>query len=337
MSNLDRLLTDVADGRDLDAAATQFVFEAIVAGRLAPPRIQQFLIDLSNKGVTVAELVGAARVMRQSVTPVECRVATAIDTCGTGGDGISTFNVSTAAAIVASAAGAVVAKHGNRSHSRRSGSAECLTALGVRTDLSPERLSECLHEIGIAFLHAARLHPAMAIVADIRRQIGRPTIFNLLGPLTNPAGVRRQIIGVPRPELLETMARALIDLGFDRGIVVHGGGLCDFTITGPSGFIQIDGNQVREDQLTPEQLGLQTRDLSELLVESPEQSAVVIRGVLDGNDTAARQHTLLNAAAALWVAGVADDLREGLTLAGHSIDNGAAASKLDQLIAFTNA
>ena len=333
---LDELIKTVASGQDLDEAQTMALFEGIVSGALDREQIKSFLFDIARKGPSISEIVGAARVMRRHVTPIACANPNAIDTCGTGGDGISTFNVSTAAAIVASAAGATVAKHGNHTHSRRSGSAECIRALGVNIDLKPDRVAECLNTVGIAFLYAVKLHPAMARVAEIRREIVRPTIFNLLGPLTNPAGVTRQIIGVPRPELLEPMAQALLQLGVVHGIVVHGCGLCDFTVTGRSTYVEVAGESIRSHEIDPTDLGFETHDLGELCIESPAESAVMIREVLTGNRGGPRNHTVLNAAAALVVAGVAPDLGQGLALAATAIDSGAAHTKLQGLIEFTN-
>lgn len=325
----------IADGETLSAERTDSLFTALMAGRFAPDAVERFLRALAARGETVDEIVGAARVLRRHVTAVPCADPSALDTCGTGGDGISTFNVSTAAALIAAGAGATVAKHGNRTHSRRSGSADVLEALGVPTDLPPPRLGECLREIGIAFLHAARLHPAMAIVAPVRRAIGTPTIFNYLGPLTNPAAVTRQIIGVPRVELLPRIAEALRRLGAVHAWIVHGDdGLCDLTTTTTSRYIEVRPGRLTEHTITPEEAGLPRTNPADLMADSPAASADVIRAVLAGQPGPARHHALLNTGAALVVAGRANSLHEGITLAAESIDSGRAAAKLEALIRF---
>ncbi|QDV91851.1 Anthranilate phosphoribosyltransferase [Phycisphaerae bacterium RAS2] len=334
-TEIDDVTRRIAGGEALSAERTDLLFTALMAGQFAPDAVERFLRALAARGETIAEIVGAARVLRRHVTAVSCTDPGAIDTCGTGGDGISTFNVSTAAAFVAAGAGATVAKHGNRTHSRCSGSADVLEALGVPTDLSPTRLGECLREIGIAFLHAARLHPAMAVVAPVRRAIGTPTIFNYLGPLTNPAAVTRQIIGVPRAELLPLIAEALRRLGAVHAWVVHGDdGLCDLTTTTTSRYIELRDGRLTEHALAPEEAGLPRSKPSELLVDSPAASADMIRAVLSGQPGPARHHTLLNAGAALVVAGRAGTLKVGIKLAADSIDTGRAAAKLEALVQF---
>ncbi len=332
-ASLDQLIESVFQMRDLSRVESAELLSALMSGRFTDDRVKQLLLAWAAKGETVEEIVGAAGVMRRCVTPIACAAPAAIDTCGTGGDGISTFNVSTAAAVVAAAAGAVVAKHGNRSNSRRSGSAEVLAEMGVDIEAPPATVEHCLRRVGIAFLFAPRLHPAMGRVAEIRRKIGRPTIFNLLGPLTNPAGVRRQIIGVPRPNLLHTLAEALRELGAAQAIVVHGhDGLCDFSITGESCFVELRGGSIGERAVSPEDVGLTPGSLDDLRVTGPAESAAVIRAVFDGEQSARRDHTLLNAAAALVVAGVASDLADGVRRAALVIDSGAARTILDRLV-----
>lgn len=334
-TEIDEATRRITEGEVLSAEQTDSLFTALMAGRFAPGAVERFLRALAARGETIDEIVGAARVLRRHVTRVPCADPNAIDTCGTGGDGISTFNVSTAAAIVAAGAGATVAKHGNRTHSRRSGSADVLDALGVATDLPPPRLGDCLREIGIAFLHAARLHPAMAVVAPVRRAIGTPTIFNYLGPLTNPAAVTRQIIGVPRAELLPLIAESLRRLGAVRAWVVHGDdGLCDLTTTMTSRYIELRDGRLTEHTLAPEDVGLPRARPTDLMVDSPAASANMIRAVLASQSGSARHHTLLNAGAALVVAGRANNLEQGIKLAAESIDTGQAKEKLDALIRF---
>jgi anthranilate phosphoribosyltransferase len=330
------LIDGVVAGRSLSHEEAALVFGELVAGRLPDQRVTQFLTALADKGETVEEIVGAAEVLRRHVVRIACDDPDAVDTCGTGGDGISTFNVSTAAALVAAGAGAIVAKHGNRSNSRRSGSAEVLIALGVNIDAPPALVARCIREVGIGFLFAAGLHPAMKRVAAIRREIGRPTIFNLLGPLTNPAFVRRQIVGVPRMALMETIALALGKLGVVRAFVVHGhDGLCDLTITGPSSYIELRDGRTAHHTIQPEDFGLNRAPLDALRIESPEESADAIRDILSGRRGPHRDHTLLNAAAALTAAGRTADLSEGIERAAASIDSGAAAETLKKLAAFT--
>lgn len=330
------LMEAVFGGGTLSEREASTVFEAMVGGTISDERIERFLIAMAERGETVEEIVGAARVLRAQVVPIVCGSENAIDTCGTGGDGISTFNVSTAAALVAAGAGAVVAKHGNRSNSRASGSAEALAALGVNVDAPPAIVEQCLREIGFGFLHAARLHPAMGRVAAVRKKLGRPTIFNLLGPLANPARVERQVIGVPRSELMMKIATALQRLGAVHVLVVHGDdGLCDLTITGTSRAVEFRDGTLNENVIRPEDVGLKSAGLETLRVDDSRQSAAAIRDVLGGQTGPRRDHALLNGAAALVVAGVAFDLTDGVDRAATSIDSGAAMKVLDRLIEMT--
>jgi anthranilate phosphoribosyltransferase len=324
------VLAQLVAHRHLSRDQARDWFTALMAGRLGEAEIAAVLTALARKGEHPDEIAGAAEAMRARVTPVRVPAGVeAIDTCGTGGDGISTFNVSTTAAIIAAAAGAVVAKHGNRTNTRVSGSAEVLAALGVHIDADVAIVERCLAQMGIGFLFAPRLHPAMAVVAPIRKALGIRTIFNLLGPLSNPAGVRRQIIGVPRTELIEPMAGALQQLGVERAMVVHGhGGLCDLSTTGPSIIRHVHGDRQWNETLQPSELGLANWRIQQLLVDSPAASARVIRGILEGKPGAARDHALLNAAGALVVAGRADDFAAGLALAAEAVDSGRAADTL---------
>ncbi|MEK6644341.1 MAG: anthranilate phosphoribosyltransferase [Planctomycetota bacterium] len=335
MSVSQPLIDRIIRGENLAQDESATLFESIMTGEVPADAAERVLRALSDRGETVDEIVGAATVLRRHVTRIPVEFPDAIDTCGTGGDGISTFNVSTAAAIVAAAAGAKVAKHGNRSYTRKSGSAEVLTELGVDVDASPAVVARCIREVGIGFLHAARLHPAMARVAEIRRKIGKPTIFNMLGPLTNPAGVRRQIIGVPRDAWIERVALALSKLGTVHAFVVCGENrLCDFTITGPSRYAEIRGTQVTMHEISPSALNMKFAPLESLLVSSPRESAAAIRAVLNGETGPRRDHTLFNSAAALVVAGVAADFAQGLTLATRAIDTGETSRTL---VALANA
>lgn len=327
----------VAAGQDLAKEQAATAVDAIISGGLSDEEIERFLRVMAVKGESIDELVGGATAMRQHVTRVECRHTDAIDTCGTGGDGISTFNVSTAAGIVAAAAGARVAKHGNRTNSRKSGSAEVLTSLGVRIDAPPAVVSRCLDGLGIGFLFAAKLHPAMGRVAPIRKRIGTPTIFNLLGPLANPAGVQRQIIGVPRLHLVPLMAEALRRLGAVRAMVVNGDdGLCDFTITAPSRFAELRDGEITMRTIEPSAAGLAAQPIEALRIDSPQQSAEMIRAIFAGHAGAGRDHTLLNAAAALVVAGLSSSFADGVSRAAAAIDEGKAGRVLEGLVELTN-
>jgi anthranilate phosphoribosyltransferase len=333
---VDKLTDHVIAGEDLTREQTGSVFSELMSGRLTDGQIERLLAALADKGETVDEIVGAAEVMRAHVTPIACDDPNAVDTCGTGGDGISTFNVSTAAAIVAAGAGARVAKHGNRTNTRKSGSAEVLQALGVNIDCTPEVVARCIREARIGFLFAAKLHPAMRHAAAVRRKLARRTIFNLLGPLTNPAGVRRQIVGVASEAAMDKIAGALQRLGTVHAFVVHGhDGLCDLTITGPSSTIELRDGRLERRTITPEDLGLHSASPNALRISTPAESAAVIRAILDGETGPCRDHTLLNAAAPLVAAGVAADLRDGITRAAAAIDRGAAAEALEKLIAIT--
>ena len=314
------------------------LFSRIMAGELVDVEIAAVLTALTCKGETAAELAGSARAMREKAQPVRLPEGVeGIDTCGAGGDGISTMNVSTATAIVAAAAGATVAKHGNRTNTRVSGSAEVLAALGVNLEADVPVIEQCLAGARIGFLYAIKLHPAMRFAAPVRRQLGIRTIFNLLGPLTNPAGVKRQLLGVPRAELTETIVDVLRLLGATRAMVVHGhGGLCDLSVTGPSRVSELSGGQIRTYQVDPTALGLAVSTLDQLLVDSPQASAAAIRDVLAGTPGAKRDIVILNAAAALVVAGIASDLADGVARAAQAIDSGAAQKTLAALVAISN-
>ncbi|GMU23409.1 MAG: anthranilate phosphoribosyltransferase [Phycisphaerae bacterium] len=330
---IDRAIARVKSAQPLSREQMRAVFTLIMTGQVAAEPMGAFLKALAAKGETVEEIAGAADVMNEHVTRVRCQ-ADCIDTCGTGGDGISTFNVSTAAAILAAAAGATVAKHGNRTNTRVSGSAEAVAALGVNLDAAVSILERCLSECRIAFLFAPHLHPAMRHAAPVRRELGIRTIFNLLGPLTNPAGAKRQLLGVPRPELTETIAQVLAARGATFAWVVHGhNGLCDLTITGPTRVAEVRAGQIRTFTLSPDEFGLKPSKLDALLVNSAAESAAAIQAILEGRETSVRRdHALLNAAAALVVAGLAADPPQGLRLAEDTIRSGAAADTLAALV-----
>jgi anthranilate phosphoribosyltransferase len=270
--------------------------------------------------------------MRRKMTRVQCD-ADAVDTCGTGGDGLSTFNVSTTAAIIAAAAGATVAKHGNRTATRASGSAEVLLTLGVNIEAGVPAIERCLREVRIGFLYAPALHPAMKHAAPVRAALGIRTIFNLLGPMANPAAVRRQVVGVPHPRWTETLAAVLKELGSHHVWVVHGAdGLCDLTITGETRVTELRNGALRTFSVSPEECGLTRAPLDALRVDSVPASANAVRGILAGEQSPRSDHALLNAAATILVAGMAEDLRDGVAQAARTIESGAAAATLDALI-----
>jgi len=325
-------LEQIVAGGSLSREDTRLAFERIMSGQMDLPVMAGLLVALAVKGETVDEIVGAAQAMRERVTPVRCDPDT-VDTCGTGGDGISTFNVSTAAAIVAAAAGVPVAKHGNRTHTRASGSAEALEALGVNIEADVPSVERCLQDAKIGFLYARALHPAMRHAAPVRTALGIRTLFNLVGPLVNPAGVRRQVVGVSRPSWIDTIATALRELGAVKAWVVHGcDGLCDLTITGPSHVAELDGGVIRTFEMIPERCGLSRASLDSLRVGSAAESAEALRHILAGEAGPRRDHALLNAGAAILVGGRAESLRDGVRLAAEAVDRGAAAATLDLLI-----
>ena len=324
------IFEQLARRRDLTRDQARTMFERIMAGETAQSVTAALLGALLVKGECVDELVGGAEAMRAKAVTIRCD-ADCIDTCGTGGDGISTFNVSTTAAIIAAAAGATVAKHGNRSTSRASGSTEVLSSLGIDVDAEPAIVERCLREAGIGYLNARLLHPAMKHAAPVRQAIPVRTIFNLLGPLTNPAGVRRQVIGVPRSDLRHLMAQALLELGAKHAWVVHGGdGLCDLTITAETAVVEVREGRLNSLTVCPEDVGLQRAKLQSLLTDSPASSAEAVLDILRGKAGPKRDHALLNAGAALVVAGVAEALHDGVILAARAIDGGAALDTLRQ-------
>ena len=310
--------------------------ETILAGGATPVQIAGFLVALRMKGETVDELAGGARALRAHAVPVRDVPSGAIDTCGTGGDGAGTLNVSTAAGLVAAAAGVPVAKHGNRAASGTVGGADVLEALGVRVDLPPEAASACLARVGFAFLFAPMHHPALREAAAARRELGVRTVFNLLGPLANPAGVRRQVIGVFARRWVEPVAAVLLRLGAERAWVVHGaGGLDELALEGESTVAEVAHGAVRLMTVRPGDAGLPPAPLPALRVSSVTDAAARLRTVLEGERGPLREVVCLYAAAALVVGDAAPDLRAGAALAARTIDGGAARALLARLVAFT--
>ncbi len=330
---IDRLIRR-EDLSEEDAAGAMAV---IMAGEATEAQIAGFLVALRMKGETVAEITGCAEAMREAAVPIDAGGLEVVDTCGTGGDRTGTFNVSTAAAIVAAGAGVPVAKHGNRSVSSGSGSADVLAELGVDIQAPVPVVERCIREAGLGFLFAPSLHKAMRYAIGPRRELGVRTVFNILGPLTNPARTQRQVLGVFSEELVEPMARVLKGLGAVRAMVVHSDdGLDELSISDASVIAEVDAADVRVRRITPEDVGITRVPLDELLVEDPAHSAQVIRSMLAGDEGPVRDMALLNAAAAICVGGHADSLRMGILAASDAVDSGRAAEVLEKLVAITN-
>ncbi len=325
----------VVGGHDLGREETEALFGLLMDGGLSEGLKAALLVALRMKGETPAEIAGAAAAMRRRVVAIPHTTEGVVDTCGTGGDGRGTFNISTAAALVAAAAGVPVAKHGNRSVSSRSGSADVLAALGVVIEIEPETAAASLERVGIAFLFAPRLHPAMREVMPVRRELGLRTIFNVLGPLTNPAGARRQVMGVYAPDLVARLAHVLADLGAEHALVVHGeDGLDEITTTGPTRVAEVRDGEVRLSTLSPESLGLPRATLADLAGGTPEENAATMERVLAGEKGPLADVVAANAGAALYVAGRAESLPAGVEAARAVLASGAAAAKLDELRRF---
>jgi anthranilate phosphoribosyltransferase len=334
---IDVAIRRVAEGQHLDRDEMHKVFSEVMDGRATDVQKTAFLIALRMKGETVDEITGAAMAMRERVTPLTVDREQIIDTCGTGGDGRGTFNVSTVAALVAAGAGASVAKHGNRAVSSSCGSADVLSALGVNIDLDAARMSEVLRRTGIAFLFAPKLHPAMGAVAAIRRELGVRTIFNVLGPLTNPAFARRQVLGVYSLHLVDIVARVLLALGADHAVVVHShDGLDEISISAATCVCEVRGGELRSYELQPEEIGVERHNIDEIAGGDSRENARIAREVLGGGSGPRTEIVAANAGAALYVSGAAPTVRDGVTMARESIASGRAMAKLQELVAVTN-
>jgi anthranilate phosphoribosyltransferase len=334
-------LNQLLVGESLSTQQAEAVMDQIMTGAATPAQIAGFLVALRVKGETVAEITGCARAMRRVAVQVRPARADVVDTCGTGGDRAGTFNISTTTAFVVAGAGLGVAKHGNRSVSSRSGSADVLEALGLNLDLTPEQVAGAIDEVGIGFLFAPKLHPAMRYAIGPRRELGVRTVFNILGPLTNPASAPAQLLGVYDASLTEVLARVLQQLGGRAAFVVHGhGGLDELTTTGPNrvsyfGAAPANG-QVITETLDPGRLGFAPARLEDLTGGDPEENARITRRVLAGEDCGPRRDVvLLNAAAALLAGGAVSDLEQGVGRAAHSIDSGAALVTLEALVGYS--
>lgn len=331
--DLTQAINQVVARRDLTAEEMTSVMRTIMTGGATPAQIGGFLIGLRMKGETVGEIAAAAAVMRELATPVQVHSDHLVDTCGTGGDASGTFNISTAAAFVAAAAGAHVAKHGNRSISSKSGSADVLEAAGVQLDLKPGQVARCIEQVGVGFLFAPVHHGAMKHAIGPRREMGTRTIFNVLGPLTNPAGAPNQLLGVFRAELLEPMAEVLQRLGSRHVLVVHArDGLDEISIGEATEVAELKGGQIRRFCVQPEDFGLVRTSISEVGAADASASLTLIRSVLEDHPGPARDIVVLNAGAAIYVAGLAESLKAGIAEADRVIASGKARNRLDDLV-----
>ena len=335
MGDLKALLGRVAGGETLSEDEAETAFDAMMSGNATPAQMGAFLMALRVRGETVAEITGAVRAMRAKALRIDAPPG-AFDTAGTGGDGSGTFNISTATAIVLAGAGVPMAKHGNRNLSSHCGSADVLAALGVNIDADMALVKRSLWEAGMCFLMAPRHHSAMRHVGPTRVELGTRTIFNLLGPLSNPAGAERQLVGVFAPQWLRPMAEVLGKLGSKRAWVVHGSGLDELTTTGISQVASLENGKVTNLEVTPEEFGLKRVTIADLKGGDPAGNAATMRALLGGATGAIRDIVLLNSGAGLHLAGKAADLREGIALAARTIDSGAARRTLDKMMVITN-
>ncbi|MFL0810544.1 MAG: anthranilate phosphoribosyltransferase [Agarilytica sp.] len=339
--NIKQALAKVVAREDLTQEDMQAVMQQIMTGECTPAQIGGFLMALRMKGETVEEVTGAAQVMRDLATPVAVEAENMVDTCGTGGDGANLFNVSTASAFVVAAAGGHVAKHGNRSASSSSGSADVLEQAGVNLDISPEHISRAISQVGVGFMFALKHHGAMKHAIGPRKELGQRTIFNMLGPMTNPAKVKRQVIGVFDKDLCRTMAEVLQRLGSEHVMVVHSNdGLDEISISAPTFVAELKDGEVKEYEINPSDFALSHDTLDGLSVESAEQSLGLIKSALEGEDgnvaAKARDIITINAAAAIYVAGLADTFKNAVAMAEDAISSGGAKEKLKELIEFTS-
>ncbi len=334
---IENALAKLVEGEDLSAEEAEEALNQIMQGKATEAQIGAFLVALRMKEETPEEIMGFARAMRANCVRINCRREGLLDTCGTGGDKLDTFNISTAAAFVAAAAGVPVAKHGNRSVSSQCGSADVLQALGVNIQASPQVIARCIDEIGIGFLFAPSLHPAMKHAIGPRRELKLRTVFNVLGPLTNPAGATRQVLGVFDEALTEPLACALRGLGAEHALVVHGlGGLDEISTIGETRVSELKDGKVATQTWRPEDFGIKRAELDDIAGGSVQESAQALLAVLEGEQGPRREIVALNAAAALYVGGVTGDVAEGLQVAYETIDSGAARRKLDELVELSN-
>ena len=335
MAELKPLIAKVANGESLNREEARQAFDILMSGEATPSQIGGFLMALRVRGETVDEIVGAVSSMRARMLPVSAP-AHAVDIVGTGGDGLGTYNISTLAAIIVAGTGLPVAKHGNKALSSKSGTADALSALGVKLDIGPELISRCINEAGLGFMFAQLHHSAMRHVGPTRVELGTRTIFNLLGPLSNPAGAKRQLLGVFSPRWLQPIAEVLRDLGSESIWVVHGDGMDEITTTGVTHVAALEDGKIRTFDLTPKDFGVSSATIDDLKGGDGFFNANALRGVLSGHKNAYRDVSLCNAAAALVVAGKAETLSDGMKIASASLDEGKAAAALDRLVAVSN-
>lgn len=334
---IQQALQAVLNKQDLSSQQMQDAMNCIMQGEATPAQIAGFIIALRMKGETVDELTAAAQVMRNLSSKVSIAASPLVDTCGTGGDGQKTFNISTASSLVAASAGVKIAKHGNRSVSSKSGSADVLEALGVKLELTPEQIAQCVEQVGIGFMFAPMHHSCMKHAIGPRKELAVRTLFNLLGPLTNPAGAQRQVLGVFDDCWLEPLANVLKSLGTQHALVVHAqDGLDEISITSPTNICELNQGEITSYQIKPEDFNLNTASMTDIQVENVEQSAAIINEILAGQQGAASDIVCLNAGAAIYVAGKADSLKAGVQLAQQQLINKAAQQTLTQLVEFTN-
>ncbi len=339
--NIQQALNAVVNGESLSRSDMAITMKQIMTGEATPAQIGGLLVALRMKGETVAEITGAAQAMRELATPVTINAEHLVDTCGTGGDGANLFNVSTAAAFVVAACGGKVAKHGNRSVSSSTGSADVLEAAGIKLDITPEQVARCIEEVGVGFMFAPAHHSAMKHAIGPRRELAMRTIFNMLGPITNPAGVKRQVLGVFDEALCRPLAEVLQQLGSQHVMVVHAAdGLDELSIAGPSHVAELKAGVIEDYLLKPEDLGLHTQSLVGLSVETAQESYELIENALGKRSTPEAQKAAdmiaLNAGAAVYVSGIADSLKEGVQMAEDAIGSGLAKAKIQELAAFTD-
>lgn len=335
MSGLKPFIAKIATRQPLTRQEASDAFEILMSGEASMAQVGGFLMGLRVRGETVDEIAGAVSIMRQKMVPVDAP-DDAIDIVGTGGDGTNTYNISTLAALIVAGTGVPVAKHGNRALSSKSGTADALSQLGVKLDIEPDMISRCIREAGIGFMFAQLHHPAMRHVGPARVELGARTIFNIVGPLSSPARVKKQLFGVYSPEWLIPGAEALRDLGLTSAWVVHGSGLDEITTTGPSQVAELKDGQIRSFELTPDDFGVETVSLDAIRGGDGAVNAAALRDVLGGAKTPYRDVALCNAAASLIVAGKAKDVTEGMHLASQSLDTGSAARALETLITISN-
>ena len=334
--NFSQSLEQVFSGQDLSEEIMTDVMHTVMTGEATPAQIGALLGALRTKGESVSEVVGAAKVMRKLATSVDLKGSIAIDIVGTGGDASHTFNVSTCCALVTAGAGVKVAKHGNRSVSSKSGAADFLETAGVALNLSPEAVARCVNEVGVGFMFAPNHHSAMRHAIGPRREMGTRTIFNLLGPMTNPAGVTRQILGVFDSAWVRPVAESMAKLNSDHVLVVHGhDGMDEISLSGPTTVAEVKNGSVQDSTIDPTEFGFKIQPLSDIQVEGPEQSLAMINSVLKNEPSAARDIVLLNSGAAVYVGGAAASIAEGIDAAKQSLESGKAAGVLSQLAALT--